>query len=126
MEYDPSFANLAVAAAGLAIVVGVVALLTSAEVAKRLQLTVSRRLIDSEQRLAMTIQRHDERMNTLRNFTSQKAEANEIAINAIGEDVRLIKERIAQMVTVIDRLDGRRAEQPDRLSGGPGGWPRKR
>ena len=78
-----SFADLATIAAGIAVIIGVVALLTSAEVAKRLQALVNQKLADNEVKLAVALQQQDQRMTTLRQIMSQNAEDQETAIRTM-------------------------------------------
>lgn len=108
-----SFADLATIAAGIAVIIGVVALLTSAEVAKRLQALVNQKLADNEVKLAVALQQQDQRMTTLRQIMSQNAEDHETAIRTMRQDIREIKECIALMREILDRMDTRNAHDPN-------------
>ncbi|HBC07789.1 MAG TPA: hypothetical protein DC046_09445 [Rhodospirillaceae bacterium] len=108
-----SFADLATIAAGIAVIIGVVALLTSAEVAKRLQALVNQKLADNEVKLAVALQQQDQRMTTLRQIMSQNAEDQETAIRTMRQDIRELKECVGLMREILDRMDIRNAHDPN-------------
>ncbi|MEQ8804764.1 MAG: hypothetical protein RLN77_11825 [Rhodospirillales bacterium] len=108
-----SFADLATIAAGIAVIIGVVALLTSAEVAKRLQALVNQKLKDSEIKLAVSLQQQDQRMTTLRQIMSQNAEDQETAIRTMRQDIKELKECVGLMREILDRMDTRNAHDPN-------------
>ncbi|MEQ9557492.1 MAG: hypothetical protein RIG67_17120 [Rhodospirillales bacterium] len=108
-----SFANLATVAAGIAVIIGVVALLTSAEVAKRLQALVNQKLADNEVKLAVSLQQQEQRMTTLRQIMSQNAEDQETAIRTMRQDIKEIKECIGLMREILDRMDTRNIHDPN-------------
>lgn len=108
-----SFADLATIAAGIAVIIGVVALLTSAEVAKRLQALVNQKLADNEVKLAVALQQQEQRMTTLRQIMSQNAEDQETAIRTMRQDIREIKECIGLMREILDRMDTRNTHDPN-------------
>ena len=108
-----SFADLATIAAGIAVIIGVVALLTSAEVAKRLQALVNQKLADNEVKLAVALQQQDQRMTTLRQIMSQNAEDQETAIRTMRQDIKEIKECIGLMREILDRMDTRNIHDPN-------------
>ncbi|PIW28860.1 MAG: hypothetical protein COW30_06500 [Rhodospirillales bacterium CG15_BIG_FIL_POST_REV_8_21_14_020_66_15] len=108
-----SFADLATVAAGIAVIIGVVALLTSAEVAKRLQALVDHKLAEADVKLAVSLQRQDQRMTTLRQIMSQNAEDHETAIRVMRQDIKEIKECISLMREILDRMDTRGSNDPD-------------
>jgi len=108
-----SFANLATIAAGIAVIIGVVALLTSAEVAKRLQALVNQKLADNEVKLAVALQQQDQRMTTLRQIMSQNAEDQETAIRTMRQDIKELKECVGLMREILDRMDTRNAHDPN-------------
>lgn len=104
-----SFADLATVAAGIAVIIGVVALLTSAEVAKRLQSLVDQKLTEADLKLATSLQQQDRRITTLRQIMSQNAEDHETAIRTMRQDIRELKECIGLMREILDRMDTRAA-----------------
>tara|TARA_B100000427_G_scaffold302886_1_gene287044 strand:- start:1258 stop:1629 length:372 start_codon:yes stop_codon:yes gene_type:complete len=104
-----SFADLATVAAGVAVIIGVVALLTSAEVAKRLQNLVDQKLAEADVKLAASLQQQDRRITTLRQIMSQNAEDHETAIRTMRQDIRELKECMALMREILDRMDTRAA-----------------
>ena len=108
-----SFADLATIAAGIAVIIGVVALLTSAEVAKRLQALVNQKLADNEVKLAVALQQQDQRMTTLRQIMSQNAEDQETAIRTMRQDIKELKECVGLMREILDRMDTRNAHDPN-------------
>lgn len=108
-----SFADLATVAAGIAVIIGVVALLTSAEVAKRLQALVNQKLAENDVKLAVSLQQQDQRLTTLRQIMSQNAEDHETAIRTMRQDIREIKECIALMREILDRMDNRSVNDPN-------------
>ena len=108
-----SFADLATIAAGIAVIIGVVALLTSAEVAKRLQALVNQKLADNEVKLAVSLQQQDQRMTTLRQIMSQNAEDQETAIRTMRQDIKELKECVGLMREILDRMDTRNAHDPN-------------
>ena len=65
--------DLATVAAGVAVIIGVVALLTSAEVSKRLQSLVDQKLADADVKITVALQQQDQRITTLRKIMSQNA-----------------------------------------------------
>ena len=105
-------ADLAVVAAGIAVIIGVVALLTSAEVAKRLQAVVDQKLADADVRLAVSLQQQETRITNLRKIMSQNAEDHETAIRTMRQDIKEIKECISLMREVLDRMDTRANHDP--------------
>ncbi len=108
-----SFADLATIAAGIAVIIGVVALLTSAEVAKRLQALVNQKLADNEVKLAVALQQQDQRMTTLRQIMSQNAEDQETAIRTMRQDIKELKECVGLMREILDRMDIRNTHDPN-------------
>ena len=108
-----SFANLATVAAGIAVIIGVVALLTSAEVAKRLQALVNQKLADNEVKLAVSLQQQEQRMTTLRQIMSQNAEDQETAIRTMRQDIKELKECVGLMREILDRMDTRNTHDPN-------------
>jgi CRISPR/Cas system CMR subunit Cmr4 (Cas7 group RAMP superfamily) len=110
MGGESTFADLATVAAGVAVIIAVVALLTSAEVAKRLQRLVEQKLADNDVKLAVALQQQDRRLTTLRQIMSQNAEDHETAIRTMRQDIKEIKECIALMREILDRMDTRSAQ----------------
>lgn len=106
--------DLAVVAAGMAVIIGVVALLTSAEVAKRLQALVDQKLADADLRHAASLQQQETRITNLRKIMSQNAEDHETAIRTMRQDIKEIKECIGLMREVLDRMDTRAANNEAR------------
>lgn len=113
MSEASSFADLATIAAGIAVVIAVVALLTSAEVAKRLQALVNQKLADNEVKLAVALQQQDQRMTTLRQIMSQNAEDQETAIRTMRQDIKELKECVGLMREILDRMDTRNTHDPN-------------
>ena len=109
-----SVSDLAVVAAGMAVIIGVVALLTSAEVAKRLQALVDQKLADADLRHAASLQQQETRITNLRKIMSQNAEDHETAIRTMRQDIKEIKECIGLMREVLDRMDTRAANNEAR------------
>lgn len=101
-----TIAELAAVGAGIAVVIGVVALLTSAEVAKRLQALVDQKLNEADVKLSEALAHQDQRIMTLRQYMSQLAEDNETAIRSMGKDVKEIKSCIALMSEALSRMEG--------------------
>lgn len=97
--------DLAVVGAGLAVVIGVVALLTSAEVAKRLQALVDHKLTEAEVKLEGALAKQDEQITTLRKFMSSVAEDNEASLRSLGKDLKEIKSCIALLGDAVTRLE---------------------
>ena len=105
--------DLATVAAGVAVIIGVVALLTSAEVSKRLQSLVDQKLADADVKITVALQQQDQRITTLRKIMSQNAEDQETAIRSMKRDIKEIKECIALMREILDRVDTRSASDPN-------------
>mgnify|MGYP001456409609 FL=1 len=105
--------DLATVAAGVAVIIGVVALLTSAEVSKRLQSLVDQKLADADVKITVALQQQDQRITTLRKIMSQNAEDQETAIRSMKQDIKEIKECIALMREILDRVDTRSASDPN-------------
>ena len=105
--------DLATVAAGVAVIIGVVALLTSAEVSKRLQSLVDQKLADADVKITVALQQQDQRITTLRKIMSQNAEDQETAIRSMKQDIKEIKECIALMREILDRVDMRSASDPN-------------
>lgn len=103
-----SVVDLAVIGAGTAVIIGVVALLTSAEVAKRLQALVDQKLAEADVKLADALAKQDHQIATLRQFISQLAEDSEAGRRSLGNDVREIKTCISLMSDAITRLEADR------------------
>ena len=130
-EIAHSMDNITVAAAMLAIIIGVVALLTSAEVAKRLQARVDERLTEADKKLMSMLARQEERMNSLRTTLAQKADANEAAVKEVAEQLRQTAERLSHVIDSVDELEvsARNRRLPEAKDDGgvpmPAGWPRR-
>ena len=105
--------DLATVAAGVAVIIGVVALLTSAEVSKRLHSLVDQKLADADVKITVALQQQDQRITTLRKIMSQNAEDQETAIRSMKQDIKEIKECIALMREILDRVDTRSASDPN-------------
>ena len=105
--------DLATVAAGVAVIIGVVALLTSAEVSKRLQSLVDQKLADADIKITVALQQQDQRITTLRKIMSQNAEDQETAIRSMRQDIKEMKECIALMREILDRVDTRSASDPN-------------
>ena len=105
--------DLATVAAGVAVIIGVVALLTSAEVSKRLQSLVDQKLADADVKITVALQQQDQRITTLRKIMSQNAEDQETAIRSMKQDIKEIKECIALMREILDRVDTRSSGDPN-------------
>lgn len=105
MSTSASMADLALVAAGIAVIIGVVGLITSIEVSKRLQALVDAKLADADVRLSAALDKQDKRISTLRQVMSQLAEDNETAIRSQAKDIKEIRECIGLMNEVIRRLD---------------------
>lgn len=129
-DISSSLDSITIAASMLAIIIGVVALLTSYEVSKRLQSLIEQRLSDADKKLALTLARQEERMTSLRTTLSQKADANEAALKAVAEELRQTAERLSHVIDSVDELEvaskNRRAPAPvDNGVPLPAGWPRR-
>ena len=125
MVDSASVADLAAVGAGMAVVIGVVALLTSAEVAKRLQALVEQKLDEADVKLQDALAEQDQRITTLRQYMSQLAEDNEAGMRAMSGDLREIKSCIALMSDAITSLEAdmndggrRRRKSSQRASNG--------
>ena len=105
MSGAASFGDLAVVAAGIAVIIGVVALLTSAEVAKRLQALVDQKLAEADVKLAASLNKQDQRITTLRQVMSDTAEDQETAIRSMAQDLKEMKECIALMRDYLDKVE---------------------
>jgi prefoldin subunit 5 len=105
--------DLATVAAGVAVIIGVVALLTSAEVSKRLQSLVDQKLADADVKITVALQQQDQRITTLRKIMSQNAEDQETAIRSMKQDIKEIKECIKLMREILDRVDTRSSGDPN-------------
>lgn len=105
--------DLATVAAGVAVIIGVVALLTSAEVSKRLQSLVDQKLADADVKITVALQQQDQRITTLRKIMSQNAEDQETAIRSMKQDIKEIKECITLMREILDRVDTRSSSDPN-------------
>lgn len=105
--------DLATVAAGVAVIIGVVALLTSAEVSKRLQSLVDQKLADADVKITVALQQQDQRITTLRKIMSQNAEDQETAIRSMKQDIKEMKECIALMREILDRVDTRSSGDPN-------------
>ncbi|MAO55955.1 MAG: hypothetical protein CMM61_09665 [Rhodospirillaceae bacterium] len=105
--------DLATVAAGVAVIIGVVALLTSAEVSKRLQSLVDQKLADADIKITVALQQQDQRITTLRKIMSQNAEDQETAIRSMRQDIKEMKECIALMREILDRVDTRSSGDPN-------------
>ena len=105
--------DLATVAAGVAVIIGVVALLTSAEVSKRLQSLVDQKLADADVKITVALQQQDQRITTLRKIMSQNAEDQETAIRSMRQDIKEMKECIALMREILDRVDTRSSGDPN-------------